>query len=74
MYIITNKETGFKHYFNTKEAATFIYMNGASKYNIKQKLELKDYIEDKFFMVLTILLMIAFSLVFIEYATLELIN
>ena len=67
MYKVTNKKTGFYHYFNAKEAAKFVSKNGASKYKVK---EIKEFDVSEFgYMIIACLLVSFFVLGYIYFAT-----
>tara|TARA_Y100001973_G_scaffold103554_1_gene171078 strand:+ start:585 stop:803 length:219 start_codon:yes stop_codon:yes gene_type:complete len=55
---ITNKKSGFFHYFNPKEAATFISKNGSKNYDVKEIKEIN--FEEIFYISLSALLIISY--------------
>ena len=65
MYVIEHKETGFKHYLDTKAAARFIIKNGSKKYEVKhiEKFDLEDFL----YMMLTIILTISMALLWLYF-------
>ncbi len=67
MYKVTNKKTGFHHYFNAKEAAKFVVKNGESKYQVNEikEFDLKNFL----YMILTFIIISSFTLLMIYYAT-----
>ena len=67
MYKITHKKTGFIYYFNSKETANFVNVNGAKNYNVEEIRTLNK--SEIFYGFLTLILMAIFTLAFIYYAT-----
>ncbi len=67
MYKITHKKTGFIYYFNSKETANFVNVNGAKNYNVEEVRTLNK--SEIFYGFLTLTLMAIFTLAFIYYAT-----
>ena len=67
MYKITHKKTGFKHYFNSKETANFVNINGSKNYKVEEIRTLNK--KEIFYGFLTLTLMAVFTLAFIYYAT-----
>ena len=67
MYKITHKKTGFIYYFNSKETANFVNVNGAKNYNVEEIRTLNK--SEIFYGFLTLTLMAIFTLAFIYYAT-----
>ncbi len=67
MYKITHKKTGFIYYFNSKETANFVNVNGAKNYNVEEVRTLNK--SEIFYAFLTLTLMAVFTLAFIYYAT-----
>ena len=67
MYKITHKKTGFIYYFNSKETANFVNVNGAKNYNVEEIRTLNK--SEIFYAFLTLTLMAIFTLAFIYYAT-----
>ena len=67
MYKITHKKTGFIYYFNSKETANFVNVNGAKNYNVEEVRTLNK--SEIFYGFLTLTLMALFTLAFIYYAT-----
>ena len=67
MYKVTNKKTGFHHYFNAKESAKFVVKNGESKYQVNEikEFDLKNFL----YMILTFIIISSFTLLMIYYAT-----
>ena len=67
MYKITHKKTGFIHYFNAKETANFVNVNGSKNYKVEEIRTLKK--SEIFYAFLTLTLMAVFTLASIYYAT-----
>ena len=63
---ITNKKSGFHHYFNPTEAATFISKNGSKKYDVKEIKEIN--FEEIFYLSLSILLLFSYLLSIIYFS------
>ena len=51
---VTNKKSGFYHYFNPTQAATFISKNGSTKYKVKEIKEI-DFEEIMYFFLTCVL-------------------
>ena len=67
MYKITHKKTGFIHYFNSKETANFVNINGSKNYKVEEVRTLNK--SEIFYAFLTLTLMAVFTLAFIYCAT-----
>ena len=67
MYKITHKKTGFIYYFNSKETANFVNVNGAKNYNVEEIRTLNK--SEIFYGFLTLTLMAVLTASFIYYAT-----
>ena len=67
MYKITHKKTGFIYYFNSKETANFVNVNGAKNYNVEEIRTLNK--SEIYYVFLTLTLMEIFTLAFIYYET-----
>ena len=65
MFKITNKQTGFKQYRNSKDTADFVYKNDYSKYIIEEiptiNTEKIQKIIEGFFTIVTVVLLFTFS-------------
>ena len=65
MFKITNKQTGFKQYRNSKETADFVFKNDYNKYTIEEiptiNTEKIEKILEGFFTIVTIVLLFSFS-------------
>ena len=65
MFKITNKQTGFKQYRNSKETADFVFKNDYSKYIIEEiptiNTEKIEKILEGFFTIVTVVLLFTFS-------------
>ena len=61
MFKITNKQTGFKQYRNSKETADFVFKNDYNKYTIEEiptiNTEKTEKILEGFFTIVTIVLL-----------------
>ena len=67
MYKITHKKTGFQYYFNSKETANFVNINGAKNYTVEEIKTIKT--SEIVWATIGIFLMSIFTLTFIYYAT-----
>ena len=65
MFKITNKQTGFKQYRNSKETADFVFKNDYNKYTIEEiptiNTEKIEKIIEGFFTIVTVVLLFSFS-------------
>tara|TARA_R100000322_G_scaffold27403_2_gene17232 strand:+ start:134 stop:352 length:219 start_codon:yes stop_codon:yes gene_type:complete len=65
MFKITNKQTGFKQYRNSKETADFVFKNDYNKYTIEEiptiNTEKIEKILEGFFTIVTVVLLFTFS-------------
>jgi hypothetical protein len=62
MFKITNKQTGFKQYRNSKETADFVFKNDYNKYTIEEiptiNTEKTEKIIEGFFTIVTVVLLL----------------
>ena len=62
MFKITNKQTGFKQYRNSKETADFVFKNDYNKYTIEEiptiNTEKTEKILEGFFTIVTVVLLL----------------
>lgn len=67
MFKITNKQTGFKQYRNSKETADFVFKNDYNKYTIEEiptiNTEKIEKILEGFFTIVTVVLLFSLSYV-----------
>jgi hypothetical protein len=65
MFKITNKQTGFKQYRNSKDTADFVFKNDYNKYTIEEiptiNTEKIEKILEGFFTIVTVVLLFTFS-------------
>jgi hypothetical protein len=65
MFKITNKQTGFKQYRNSKDTADFVFKNDYNKYTIEEiptiNTEKIQKIIEGFFTIVTVVLLFSFS-------------
>ncbi len=65
MFKITNKQTGFKQYRNSKDTADFVFKNDHNKYTIEEiptiNTEKIQKIIEGFFTIVTVVLLFTFS-------------
>ena len=65
MFKITNKQTGFKQYRNSKDTADFVFKNDYNKYTIEEiptiNTEKIEKILEGFFTIVTVVLLFSFS-------------